>query len=285
MSKYQGLGRGLNALIPSNDDSIGSTKGRKKKEITDLSLGSINANPRQPRSKMDRKELEDLVNSIKEHGVIQPILVTQVKNGYQLIAGQRRYQAAKILGLKEIPVIIRPANDQEQLELAIIENVQREDLNPIDRANAFQQLIDEFNFSQEQVAKKIGQSRSQITNTLRLLNLPNEVKRAIIEDKISEGHAKVLLSLPSQADVLRHFNRVLANSLTVRETEKQVRKVPVKAHQRKVSTDPNINSLEERLSKELGTKVKITKHGKKGRIIIEFYSEEELYSITKKLNK
>ncbi|MBU0706957.1 ParB/RepB/Spo0J family partition protein [Patescibacteria group bacterium] len=285
MSKYQGLGRGLNALIPPNTDSESPTRGKKRKEIVDLPINSIYANPRQPRSKMDRKELEDLVNSIKEHGVIQPILVAQAKNGYQLIAGQRRHQAAKILNLNEIPAIVRPANDQEQLELAIIENVQREDLNPIDRANAYQQLIDDFSFSQEQVAKKIGQSRSQVTNTLRLLHLPNEVKRAIIENKISEGHAKVLLSLPSQTEVLRHFNRVLANNLTVRETEKQVRKVSVKAHRRKISTDPNITSLEDGLSKELGTKVKISKRGKKGNITIEFYSEEELYSIVKKLNK
>ncbi|MDD5567035.1 MAG: ParB/RepB/Spo0J family partition protein [Patescibacteria group bacterium] len=284
MNKLQGLGRGLNALIPERADKAVSTRPiMGKKEVVDIPLEEISANPRQPRSKMDRHDLEDLVNSIKAHGIIQPVLVSPSKNGYQLIAGERRYQASKMLGLKTIPALIRTLRDNEKLEIALIENLQRENLNPLDRARAFQQLIDEFGLTQEEVSRKVGQSRSQITNTLRLLNLPQEVKEAIIGNTISEGHAKALLSLSSAEEQLKYLKRIIVHGLTVRQTEGQIRSVSVKAHRRKIGPEPEIRNLEEKLAGKLGTKVKITKQGSGGKIVIEYYSEEELRSLTKRL--
>jgi len=282
MTKYAGLGRGLSALIPTKDEKL-STSVKDKKEVFELPLEIIKANPRQPRSRMNRHDLEDLVNSIKVHGIIQPILVSPLKDGYQLIAGERRFQAAKILNLKTIPAIVRLSAENEQLELALIENLQREDLNPLDRASAYHQLMTEFNLTQEEVAKKLGQSRSQISNSLRLLQLPDEIKKAIIEDKISEGHAKALLGLKTVEEQLLQLKKILSGSLTVREAEEQIRRVNVKSHRRRLTTNPNLVGNEEILSEKFGTKVKITKRGGRGRISIEFYSEEEYNSLLNKL--
>ncbi len=284
MSSYQGLGRGLGSLIPTavstsaTSDATGS-----KKEVLEISLDKITANPRQPRSKIDRHDLEDLMNSIKVHGILQPLLVTPVRNGYQLIAGERRFQAAKYLGLKTVPVIARPSEEVEKLELALIENIQREDLNAVDRARAYSQLIEEFSLTQDEVAKKIGQSRSQVANTLRFLHLPDDIKQAIMDGRISEGHAKALLGLPTPAEQLKYFQRVVAGKLTVRDTEQQVRQVTVRTHRRSLGGDPQVAEYEAKLAGVLGTKVKITKRKGRGAIRIEFYSDEELRALINKL--
>ncbi len=279
MSRYQGLGRGLGSLIP--DRSTDNKANRR--EIADIEITKIEVNPHQPRTKMKAGDLDDLISSIKEHGIIQPLLVSPVRGGYQLIAGERRFRAAQRLGFKTVPVIVRPSEEVEKLELALIENLQREDLNPLDRARAYQQLIDEFSLTQEEVAKKIGQSRSHVANALRLLNLPAEIKKAIIDNTISEGHAKALLSLSTGSEQISYLKRIIDGKLTVREIEQQVRRTTVRRHKRQIAKDPKIAAAEDSIMSVLGTKVNIRKRGAKGQITIDFFSEEELNSIVNKL--
>lgn len=283
MTTFKELGRGLGSLIPPRSTTTAGSSGQRSKEVLDIPLDKITGNPRQPRSKIGRRELEDLVNSIKEHGIIQPLLVSPSRHGYELIAGERRFQAAKLLGLKTVPVIVRPSEEVEKLELALIENIQRENLNAIDRARAFHKLINDFGFSQDDIAKKIGQSRSQVANTIRLLNLPEEIKQAIIDGRITEGHAKALLSLATPEEQLAYLKKILIGGLTVREIEGQVHQVNVKAHRRFLKTDPQVAEYESRLASTLGTKVKITRRRGRGRIAIEFFSDEELDSIIRKI--
>lgn len=284
MTSYQGLGRGLGSLIPTSARAGAlSDNTTSKKEVLEIPLDSITANPRQPRSKIERRDLEDLMNSIKAHGILQPLLVTPVRNGYQLIAGERRFQAAKYLGFKTVPAIARPSEEVEKLELALIENIQREDLNAIDRARAYSQLIDEFSLTQEEVARKIGQSRSQVANTLRFLHLPDEIKQAIMDGRISEGHAKALLGLSAPSEQLKYFQRIVAGKLTVRDVEQQIRQVTVRTHRRSLTGDPLVAEHEAKLAGALGTKVKISKRKGRGTIQIEFYSDEELQSLVNKL--
>ncbi len=283
MTKYQGLGRGLGSLIPSQDENASTGIKSGNKEIMEVAINSIEANPHQPRTSIEETNLDDLVNSIRVHGIIQPLLVSPTKDGYQLIAGERRFRAAKILGLKTIPAIVRRSDEVEKLELAIIENMQREDLNPLERANAYHRLIEEFSYTQDEVARKLGQSRSQVANGLRLLQLPEEVKKAIINNKITEGHAKALLSLSTGKEQLQFLEKIISNELTVRDVESQVRKVKVKSHQRKKGQNYDVIKKEDLLTEALRTKVKITKRGGKGKITIEFYSDEELNSLINKL--
>lgn len=284
------LGRGLGALIPTGgatpipkkvvEEITRETLAETGEKVLHLPIEQIEPNPVQPRKLFSHQEMEELINSIRQHGIIQPLIVTKIgENKYQLIAGERRLRAAKFLELKTVPAIIRSVKENEKLELSLIENIQRKDLNPMERARAYQRLIDEFNLTQEEVAKRIGKARATIANTLRLLNLPPEVQQAIEEEKITEGHAKALLSLDDPEKQKNLLKRILGVGLTVRETERQVA-----GHRVKVTIfDPVLIEKERKLAEILGTKVKIEKKKKGGKIIIEFYSQEELDNLINKL--
>ena len=285
MVKTNGLGKGLSSLIPPKvDKNIFSKDSRVlpgEDMIVHVPIEKIKANPLQPRTDFDHESLEDLTNSIKEHGILQPLILTEVDGGYQVIAGERRLRAASLLDQKAVPAIIREAKDQEKLELALVENIQRKDLNPIEEAFAYQRLIDEFNLTQEEVAKKVGKNRSVVANTLRLLSLPTEIQKALINGKINYSTARVIVGLPP-TERLKFFEKVLKQDLTVRAVEGQARKVAVKRHFR-TTKDRNLSALEEKLQAALGTKVTVKKSGQSGQIVIEFYSNEELNSIIAKI--
>ena len=285
MAKTQGLGKGLSSLIPPKIDKKFFSKDSavlgNEEMVIQVPVEKIKANPHQPRSDFDHEGLENLTNSIKEHGILQPLILTLTDDGYQIIAGERRLRAAKILEFKTVPSIIRDVKEQQKLELALVENIQRKDLNPIEEAVAFQRLIDEFSLTQEEVAKRVSKSRSVITNTLRLLTLPSEIQKALINGKVNYSTARVIVGLPPQQR-LDFFKKVLKQDLTVRAVEGQARKVAVKRHFRQTK-DPNLTALEEQLQAALGTKVTIKKSGETGSIIIEFYSAEELSDLMGKL--
>lgn len=279
------LGKGLHSLIPPKKTGITQNK---DKGVLNIEIGRIKPNPHQPRKNFDKAKLQELADSIKEHGILQPLVVTRAGDNYQLIAGQRRLEAAKITGLSEVPVIIRDSSDQEKLELALVENLQRDNLNPIERAYAFKKLIDQFNFIQENVAKRVGKSRETVANTLRLLDLPAEIQRGILENKITEGHGRTILALPDVEKQLLFFKEILKKKLSVRQAEalakKIIRSLPRKV-QPKSRKDPYLKDLEDRLSDTLGTRVKLTKKGQKGKITVEFFSQEELDGIINKICK
>ena len=281
--KRPGLGKGLDALIPKIEDLNFNTPSG----IKEISVDLINPNPLQPRSHFDSESLAELATSIKEHGIIQPIIVSQDElNGeYFIIAGERRLQAAKLAFLKTVPAIVREACDQDRLELALVENVQRTDLSPIETAQAYQQLNIDFSLSHAEIANKVGKSRAAITNTLRLLNLSPSVQQAIIDEKISEGHARALLALPSSQSQSAALSTVIDKELNVRQTEILVRKLNGERPLTNPKPDrsPEIKSLEEHLQSELGTKVRL-KHGAKGgTITIHYYSNEELENLVGRL--
>jgi len=283
------LGRGLGSLIPPKNvkmslEDKGISQGTRD-QIEDVSINNIKPNPGQPRHDFDRDSLEDLINSIKIHGIIQPLVAIKKDDHYQLIAGERRWRAAKILGLAKVPAILRSASNQESLEMALVENVQRQDLNPLEKAYGFKRLIEEFSLKQEDVAKKVGQSRAAVANTLRLLMLPVEMQKALQAGKITEGHAKAILGVKSDDERKKLFQDILKGSFSVRKAEAQARKVTVKKHQRRVSQDPNLQEKEEILQESLGTRVEINKKGQQGNINIHFYSNEELQEIINKITK
>jgi len=267
-----GLGRGLAALIPQRAPaSAGSI---------DIALDRIRENPRQPRTRMDDAALMTLAASIREHGVIQPVLVTETIDGYQLVAGERRVRAARMAGLERIPAVVRQLADREQLELALVENLQREDLDPIEAARAYRQLIDEFAFSQEDLASRVGRARSTVANTLRLLDLHASVQDAVADALISEGHARALGGLEMEAQA-RVLPTVVDDDLSVRYTEELVRRLreprPDAVRARADRTpDPEIERVEEDLRNALGTKVRLARSRRGGRIVIEYYSDDEL---------
>ncbi|MFA5188640.1 MAG: ParB/RepB/Spo0J family partition protein [Patescibacteria group bacterium] len=283
------LGRGLNSLLPSkpiatkfSNEEI--NKIDEKNRIWQVELEKIQLNPQQPRKRFDHAELEDLIESIKSYGIIQPLITTKTAdNNYQLIAGERRFRAAQVLNLKTVPVLVREAKEQEKLELALIENVQRKNLNPIEEALSYKRLIDEFNLSQEEVGQKIGKKRSTIANTLRLLALPEEVQKAILDEKISEGHARTIAALANEKEQLDLLKKIVHNQMTVREAESQVKKVRVKSHVRTLQTDPVILEKEEKLRNFLGHKVSIKNQGKGGELVIFYHSQDDLNDIYKKL--
>jgi len=281
MSKRSGLGKGLDALIPTGQ----TTPSGDGSGITQVPVDLIQRNPRQPREKFDIEELENLAASIREHGVIQPLIVSPGKNGiYVLIAGERRLQASRKAGLKTVPVVIRHATDQQLLELALIENLQRADLNAIEEAEAYQHLEKEFNLSHDAIAARVGKNRSTITNTIRLLEASAAVKQALVNGQITEGHARALLKLSAkqQEELL---NRIIALDLSVRTTEMLAKKYsgqrPVSG--KKAIRSADVSDVERRLRSSLGTKVSL-KHGKKGgTVTIYYYSNEELDSLLEKL--
>lgn len=256
-------------------------------------INKIVANPYQPRKNFDPQKLAELADSIKFQGIIQPLVLVKTSEGYEIIVGERRYRASLIAGLKEVPAIIRgELSDRVKLELALIENVQREDLNAIEEARAYARLSDEFNLTQEQIAKKVGKSRPAIANVMRLLNLPAQIQRALIENKLTEGHARALLPLEHQQETqLEVFEWVLRDSVTVREVENRVReikKLPLKPYIRSSKAkqpDPEIKQVEDSLREKLGTKVRLQKTGDTGKIMIEFYSKEDLQRIIARLSR
>lgn len=241
-------------------------------------------NPHQPRIQFSEDKLLELAQSIREHGILQPLIVTRTGEDYELIAGERRLQAAKIVGLKEVPVVLREAENQEKFELAIIENIQRHDLNPIEEARAYERLSKEFQLSQEEIAKKMGRSRSAIANTVRLLQLPVEIQRAVVEEKISEGHAKALLSIENPEKQRALFDLIVKQGLTVREVETKTRELSTKPPRKTAPRDPDIEARERALSEIFGTKVRIAKTGIGGMIRIDYFSDEEFKNIFSKLS-
>lgn len=283
-----GLGRGLSSLIPNLNPSNQANQpaaaiSETGERVVALPIGQIESNPFQPREKFDYQQLEELVESIKKHGIIQPLIVTKTDRGYQLIAGERRLRAAEIIELETVPAIVRTAENIEKLELALIENLQRENLNPIEEAKAFQRLMEEFNLTQEQIGERVGKNRSTVANTLRLLDLPGEIKQALIEKKITAGHAKVILSVAGDKERTKLYKKIIEVPLTVRSAEQTIRKVKVRSHERQLAKDSETLAQEDQLRKALNTKVTIIKKAPGGTIQIEFYSLEELNSLLEKL--
>jgi len=259
----------------------GRTTDSETETAKTVTIASVVPNPHQPRLSFDEEKLRELAESIREHGVLQPLVVSPLPDGtYELIAGERRLQASKRAGLAEVPVVVRDADERQKLELAIIENIQRHDLNPIEEAKAYARLIDEFGLTQEEVSKKMGKSRSAVGNAVRLLVLPVEIQRAVGEGRLSEGHAKALLAVENSEKQRALFELVMKSGLTVRETERQARETSVRPHTRRVSALPSVLvDAAEKLSGILGTKVAVKPSGKGGRIVVEYYSDEELDQI------
>jgi ParB family chromosome partitioning protein len=282
-----GLGKGLDALIPPGQ-GFPTESASVSSGVTQIPVSQISPNPRQPRTHFDSTELEELASSIREHGVIQPLIVSKKEKGagYILIAGERRLQASIHAGLETVPVIVRPTTDQEQLLLALIENVQREDLNPLEEANAYQQLAEEFRLSHEEISVHVGKSRVAVTNTLRLLKLPKVVQTALVEEQITEGHARALLMLETPLAQTAALHQVIAHDMSVRQTEEYVRRLSGEKPPARLKPAPlpDIVALEERLRSALGTKVSL-RHGKegKGTLTLHFYSDEELNSLLDRL--
>jgi len=278
--KRKSLGRGLSALFPEGavlEDEHG---------FFYCPIDAISPNPHQPRQTISDSELRELANSIKEKGIIQPILVTRTKDGFQLIAGERRWRAAQKAGLDTIPAWVRDASPSEALELALVENLQRKDLNPIEEASAYQELMQRFDLTQEGLSTRIGKDRSTIANFLRLLRLPSIIQQDLIDNQLTTGHARVLVSIesPSAQRTLRDL--IVKKALSVRQTESLAKKLqaPSKPKDTAAEGDRYIRSLAKDLQRSLGTKVTITKKGKKGRIVIEFYSDEELGRLIDRLS-
>lgn len=303
MSQQFGLGRGLSSLIPNKQSDSQSPQTFQNAEefakrtvasgdesirgdnfVIEVDVSQIVANPHQPRNLFDDEKLQNLAQSIKMHGIIQPLIVSRKGNLYELIAGERRFQASKIAGLKKVPVIIREASELQKLELAIIENIQRHDLNPVEEGKAYQKLADQFQMNQEQVAVKMGKSRSLVANKMRLLTLPIEIQKGLIEGKITEGHAKAILSVPNPEKQRALYELILKSNLTVRQVEEKGKEASTKTYHRKISSDPELNELENILVGALGTKVKISKSGDGGKIVIEYYSKEDLDSLLEKIS-
>jgi ParB family chromosome partitioning protein len=284
------LGRGLGALIAP------TISGKQKKEVVFLNkknepgiankiwsipISEINPNAKQPRQYFDTEELKELSDSIKKHGLLQPILVSEKKDGgYEIIAGERRWRASKLAGLVSIDALVKQMPEAEKLEVALIENIQRTDLNPIEEAFAYERLINEFGLTQQEVSEKVGKSRPAIANTIRLLDLPEPAKKALIEKKINSGQARALLSLKSEKDQLDALSSMLGQKISVRELEKKIQKTKSFESLRK---DANLIYIENKLRDELNTKVSITKKGESGKIMIDYYTKEDLGRIVKKI--
>lgn len=257
--------------------------------LTEIELVKIKPNPWQPRKVFKEEYLQELAASIKEHGILQPLVVVPMGDGnYQIIVGERRWRASQIAGLTKVPVIIRDAmEEQKKLELALIENIQRHNLDPIEEAQAYHQLIDQYKLTQEEVAKKVGKGRPTISNMLRLLNLPLKIQKAIADGVISEGHGRAIVSLVGMEKQLAMFDMVVAESMTVRQVEEKVRELMARPKQNKtarLNPDPELQAIEDELRGKLGTKVRVQKNGDSGRITIDFFSKEELAVFIDKLS-
>ena len=274
------LGKGINALIPDFEEGVPEAE---KSLATDLLIDEISPNHLQPRNYFDDKKLNDLMSSIKEHGVLQPVVVQKVDAGFELIVGERRWRASKKLGLKKIPAVIREVNDEQSLEIAIIENIHRQDLNPIEEAEAYARLSNEFELTQEMVAEKVGKSRTAVANILRLLKLSRNIKEDLISEKISMGHARALLGLEESKQMETLRNEIIKQDLTVRQTESRVNKLKKgvldKPITQKVNKDIFTKDLEKDLARRLGTKVNILPKKNGGKLIVTYYSDDDLERI------
>ncbi len=269
----RGLGRGLGALIP-----------RASTGLRDIAVDTVRPNPWQPRHNFDQQELDELAQSIREHGVLQPILVSQQSDGtYQLITGERRWRAVQLAGLETVPALVKEATPLASLEMALVENIQRSDLNPLEEAHAFRQLLDEHGMTQEQLAQRIGKSRVAVTNTLRLLQLPEAVLKALAEGGITEGHARAILTANDDTRRLALLAHVLESHLSVRDTEALAREFnmdrPMDEIRPPETVDPETERLEDAFRHALGTRVRLVRGKSGGRLIIHFYSDEELQGI------
>ncbi len=253
-------------------------------QIQEIEVAKISPNPFQPRKTFDPSALKELADSIKEHGVIQPLVVTVTPVGYELVVGERRFRASQLAGMEKVPAIIKQTMvDQTKLEVALIENIQRQELNPIEEAQAYDRLMKTFNLTQDQVAKKVGKSRPAVANTVRLLNLPAEIQRGVIEGKIMEGHARALLGLNDPEKIRLMYKIVMEQGLNVRQVEAKVRELTQKRQMDSAAPDPKLLAMESELRGKLGTQVKIQRQGQGGKITIEFFSEEELSEIVHKM--
>ncbi len=280
MSERRRLGRGLDALIPTAGESEG---------IREIPLERIVPNPRQPRQREDPEGLQELAASIAAHGVLQPVIVTEVLDAlpptYQLVAGERRWRAARLAGLTTIPAIVKDVSPRQMVELALVENLQREDLNPLEEAEAYRVLVEEFGLNHDDVARQVGRSRPAVTNSLRLLQLPEPVRERVASGELSAGHARALLSLPTPEAQVKAMEIVLRRGLSVRQTERLVRGL-LRRRERGVATrrdEPEIAALEARLQGLLGTRVRIQRGRKGGRLVIYFFSDEELEALLQRL--
>lgn len=286
MAKKFGLGKGLGALIPE-DNNIKEEK-KEKSGIINIELKDIKANKKQPRKFFDNNKLNELAESVKEHGIIQPLILKKEEKGYSIIAGERRYRAAKIAELTEVPALIMDISDEKLLQVSLIENIQREDLNPIEEGLAYERLLKEFALTQEELSKTMGKSRTTITNTMRLLKLDDRVKEYVMERVISEGHGRAILPLENEAQY-EIAQKIIDNSLSVRETEKLVKKilndaVEEKTSERRKPLNPYYKDVRDRLQDHFGTKVNLNANKNKGKIEIEYYSEEDLQRILDIIN-
>lgn len=274
------LGRGLEALIAGSEP----TTAPRAAAVVEIPLEQLRPNPLQPRQHISTEDLEELAASIRAHGVIQPLVVTKVDAGYQIITGERRWRAAQLAGLESVPAIIKETTPREMLELALVENIQRADLNPLEEASAYQQLMDEFGLTQEEVAAQVGKSRVAVANTVRLLKLPDAVKEALTAGEISEGHARALLALPTVEQQLRALEAIRRGGLTVRQTEALVRAMQAPPDEETPASaerplSPQDRYVVERFEGRLGTRVELRRGKKGGRLVIHFYSDEELQAI------
>jgi len=271
-----GLGRGLDSLIPITNEGASTVDAEIRVEL-------IDPNPLQPRTSFDETPLAELASSIREYGIIQPLLVSKANNGrYQLIAGERRLRAAKLANLATVPAIIRSLDDQKRFEIAIIENVQRENLSPIEAALSYRRLMDEFNLSQEEVSRKVGKARSTVANSIRLLTLPSEIKQGLIDGKITEGHARAIMAIEGREDQISFYHQIIKEGLNVRQTELHTQKSN-SSHLYEKNVE--LLSIEKSLSEVLSTKVSIKNKGTKGNIIIQYYNNEDLERILKQITE
>lgn len=292
------IGKGLNSLIPAKSNheeqpfpKVSQPLRTKRESVFDIETNKIKPSPMQPREAMNRQDIADLAESIKEHGILQPLIVskhvTDLQKGqdveYVLIAGHRRWEAAKLLHLPHVPAIIRDTTEQQRLELALVENIQREDLNALERAKAFRRLQEEFDLTHQEIAQKVGKSREAITNTLRLLNLPKEIQDGLYSGKISEGHARTLAGLKSPQTQKALFDEIVKNNLNVRQVEQRVREVVVKSHKRKIFLDPEVKKIAGELTAYLGYKTEIKRSGVGGAVVIRFGEKEDLERVIKKI--
>lgn len=280
------MGRGLGALLTPTTGkkrqvfTTGAPENKSAERVWLIPLSEITPNPDQPRKNFKDEELKELADSIKEHGVLQPIIVAEkADGGYELVAGERRFRASKLINLPTIPAIVKEFPEEKKLEIALIENIQRSQLNALEEAFAYQRLIEQFGLTQQDVADRVGKSRSAVANTIRLLTLPEEIQKALVDEKISMGQARALLSITDKAQQLEVLSSMLGEKITVRELEEKVREKKGKVSRR----DPNLIYLEEELRGVLGTKVTLTQKGEEGTITIHYFSKDELQEIVKKI--
>ena len=281
MTKKRGLGKGLEALIPG---AAKPASAEVQAGAVEIPVDQISPNPHQPRQSFNQEKLRELAASIEAHGLIQPLVVTRVGSGYQLIAGERRWRASQLAGLTTVPVIVKETSPQQMLELALVENIQRADLNPLEEAEAYAHLMEEFGLTQEAVAERVGKSRTAVANIVRLLNLPEEARTALASGEISEGHARALLMLKKQRDQLSLLTTVINRGLNVRQTEALARQVLLgddpEARSKRPPLTPHDRTMLAKFETKLGTRIELNRsEDQTGKLVIHFYSQEELQAI------